>query len=210
MVRLFVYIKRNIPLIWSLFERINGFIFLLIFKRKVQRIMTEVLYENKNNEFEIRQLSKNDLPLLSMLALSQKPSRLLYFQPHLFDQKSLLSVFRNPAFLMMGVFSGTHLEGYFFLRCFLTFKCFVGRLVDEKHEGEGIGKIMNKIMYNIAWRSGFRCLATISKDNNYIMQAHAKNKHMVILKELDDNFLLVEFKPDTTGSVYKEKIKKAD
>ena len=52
---------------------------------------------------------------------------------------------------------------------------------------------MNFIMYETAWRMGFRCLSTISRNNIAVMRAHAKNPTMVVLKELSNDYLLVEF-----------------
>lgn len=94
---------------------------------------------------------------------------------------------------MMGVFDKKRLVGYFFLRCFWNRKCFVGRLIDEPYEGKGIGRVMNHIMYNIGWNAGFRVLSTISKKNHLVMKSHANNPSMVVLKELDNDYLLVEF-----------------
>ena len=94
---------------------------------------------------------------------------------------------------MMGVFKDNEIAGYFFLRCFWNRKCFVGRLIDESHEGQGIGRVMNSIMYNSAWKSNFRCLSTISKNNFSVMRSHANNKTMKILRELENDYLLVEF-----------------
>jgi hypothetical protein len=70
----------------------------------------------------------------------------------------------------------------------------VGRLIDEPYEGKGIGRVMNSIMYNAGWSSGFRVLSTISRNNHWVMKSHANNSTMVILKELDNDFLFVEFK----------------
>jgi hypothetical protein len=105
----------------------------------------------------------------------------------------IIAVYPNPAFLMMGVFDGSRLAGYFFLRCFWNKKCFVGRLVDAPYEGKGLGRAMNGILYPIAWQMGFRCLSTISKNNRDVMRSHAGNPAMRVLKELADDYLLVEF-----------------
>jgi hypothetical protein len=94
---------------------------------------------------------------------------------------------------MMGVFEKDKLVGYFFLRCFWNRKCFVGRLIDYNYRGKGIGWIMNNIMYNVAWDSGFRCLSTISRNNKAVMTAHSRNPAMIILKELQNDYMLVEF-----------------
>ena len=94
---------------------------------------------------------------------------------------------------MMGAFDKERLAGYFFLRFFASKKCFVGRIIDKPYRGKGIGNIMNHIMYQTAWRMGFRCLSTISKNNHAVIRAHAKNTSMVVLKELQNDYLLVEF-----------------
>ncbi len=52
---------------------------------------------------------------------------------------------------------------------------------------------MNFIMYETAWRMGFRCLSTISRNNAAVMRAHSGNRSMRILKELNDGYMLVEF-----------------
>ena len=69
----------------------------------------------------------------------------------------------------------------------------MGRLIDTNYRGKGIGEVMNSIMYDTAWKMHFRCLSTISRNNTAVMRAHAKNGHVVILKELRDDYLLVEF-----------------
>ncbi len=93
----------------------------------------------------------------------------------------------------MMAFKDDELVGYFFLRFFMNRKCFVGRLIDKSYRGQGIGLVMNDIMYETAWSMNFRCLSTISKNNIAVMKAHSKNPSAKIIKELQDNYLLVEF-----------------
>ena len=137
--------------------------------------------------------SPTDIQPLYELIASQPSEDLRYFKPHKFDIGSLEAQKRKPAFLMMGAFEGETLVGYFFLRFFANKKCFVGRLIDKDHRGKGIGLTMNFIMYQTSWRMGFRCLSTISRNNSSVMNAHAKNPTMIVLKELQNDYLLVEF-----------------
>lgn len=102
----------------------------------------------------------------------------------------------DPAFLMFGAYSEQGMVGYFFLRCFWNRKCFVGRLIDEPFEGQGIGRVMNQIMYHTAWWSGFRCMTTVSKHNNAIMRSHERNPHARFRQPLPNDYLLIEFSPD--------------
>jgi hypothetical protein len=60
---------------------------------------------------------------------------------------------------------------------------------------------MNQILYNTAWRSGFRCLTTVSKNNALVMRSHANNPTFRILKELPNDYLYVEFvQPTPNGN----------
>ena len=99
----------------------------------------------------------------------------------------------------MYAFDGDRLAGYFFLRFFANRKCFVGRILDREYRGKGIGNEMNRIMYRTAWSMGFRCLSTMSKNNRAVMKAHSRNSTMVVLKELQSEYILVEFvNPETS------------
>ena len=194
MVKILIYIKHHLSFIWKLIERLNAFLFRILHGRRFKEVVPSVIYEFDLPGYNFRQLIAADLPALHLLINKQAPRRLDYFKPHGFDEKSLQKAYKNPSFLMMGVFDGSQLVGYFFLRFFWNRKCFVGRLIDQPYERKGIGRVMNSIMYNIGWRAGFRVLSTISKNNHLVMKSHANNPLMVVLKELDDDFLLVEFK----------------
>jgi hypothetical protein len=193
LVRLLLYIKHHLGFLWQLLERTNAILFSILYSKKLDTICNRVLQDFSLTGYVFRVLTGKDIPELERLITSQGNERLNYFNPHGFDEASLLKVSRNPAFLMMGVFEGPQLVGYFFLRFFWNRKCFVGRLIDEPYEGKGIGRVMNNIMYNIGWRMGFRVMSTISKNNRLVMRSHANNHTMVVLKELADDYLLVEF-----------------
>ena len=159
----------------------------------MKRVTTEVLEQTKDQSFLFRRLTSTDISALHNMISSQSPDDLRYFNPHGFDIPSLHRQLRNRAFLMMGVFENETPVGYFFLRFFVNRKCFVGRLTEAQYRGRGIGPAMNRIMYSIAWQMNFRCLSTISAKNHLVMKAHETNPHMMVVKKLDDNYMLVEF-----------------
>ena len=134
----------------------------------------------------------SDLPKLHDFFDSQNLEQFRFFKPHAFSLPALQRLHRNKAFLMMSVFEGEKLIGYFFLRFFLNKKCFIGRIVDDNYQRKGVAKSMNEIMYQTIWQSGFRCLSTISKHNKSIVNFHQKGKNIRILKELPNDYLLVE------------------
>jgi RimJ/RimL family protein N-acetyltransferase len=193
MEKILIFIKHHFVFLWKIIEWGNGIIFSLFFKSEMEKVLPMVFKELAAPPFSYRRLDLSDADSLHELIQAQEVSDLEYFRPHGFDLIAVKRQFKNRSFLMMGAFDGGKMAGYFFLRFFANRKCFVGRLIDKDYRGKGIGPVMNSIMYETAWRMGFRCLSTISRNNTAVMRAHAKNKKMVVLKELQNNYLLVEF-----------------
>lgn len=174
-------------------EWVNGVLFAFFYKSKLEMVLPIVFSEAATGRFAYRKLGIEDIRSLFDLIAEQTLSDLKYFSPHKFELTSLETQFKKPAFLMMGAFEKEKLAGYFFLRFFANRKCFVGRLIDKDYRGKGVGATMNFIMYETAWQMGFRCLSTISRNNISVMRAHSKNPDMIILKDLSDDYILVEF-----------------
>ncbi len=193
MERILIFIKHHLAFLWRIIEWGNGLMFSLFFGSKLDRVLSVVFREFSKPPFLYRELTQADADMLYELINSQEGADLEYFQPHGFDKGSIKKQFRNRSFLMMGVFDENRMIGYFFLRFFANRKSFVGRLIDKGYRGKGIGLIMNDIMYETSWGMGFRCLSTISRSNTAVMKAHSKNQSMKVLKELQNDYLLVEF-----------------
>jgi hypothetical protein len=191
--RLLLFIKHHLGFIWNIIDRINGIFFLLIYGKRLDRVLPDVFAEADSKGLVYRKLYSDDIHPLHDLIAAQQPEDLAYFNPHSFTIEALRRQVQKPAFLMMGVFDGEKLAGYFFLRFFVNKKCFVGRLIEREYRGKGFGSVMNFIMYETAWRMGFRCLSTISRNNTAVMKAHSRNPNIVVLKELSNDYLLVEF-----------------
>lgn len=197
MEKLLIYIKHRFAFLWSIIEWVNDRLFFILFSKKLERCLAAVFKEFEKPSYLQRKLNVLDASALIELINYQEKSDIRYFRPHDFDLISIKKQLNKKSFLMMGVFDGSRLIGYFFLRFFVNGKCFVGRLTDRNYRGKGVGKMMNTIMYETAWQMGFRCLSTISKNNNFVLQAHKHNTAMLVLKELSNDFLLVEFvRPD--------------
>ena len=193
MEKLLIFIKHNLAFLWNIIEWGNGIVFSRMYRSRLEKVLAGVFEEVPDSHFTFRKLVQSDLVLLHELLKSQNDGDLDYFKPHDFDMISLERQLKIPSFLMMGAFDGEKMAGYFFLRFFANKKCFVGRLTDKDYRGKGIGLVMNRIMYETAWRMGFRCLSTISRNNTLVMKAHAGNSSMVVLKELAGDYMLVEF-----------------
>jgi len=197
--RTLLFIKHRIPWLWMVVDWLNALVYRLLHRRRMQVQLERAFSEFGLSGYEFRPLERDDLIDLEQLIERQSKARLEYFQPHRFDLAALERMYANPSFLMFGVLVEDRLIAYFFLRCFWNRKCFVGRLMDEAFEGRGIGRVMNQIMYHTAWWSGFRCFTSISRNNKWIMRAHAKNPHARFVSELGNDYQLVEFLPLNHG-----------
>jgi RimJ/RimL family protein N-acetyltransferase len=193
MEKLLIFIKHHFFFLWKIIEWGNGVVFSILYQRSMEKGLPECFSEAGTSGFSFRSLQGSDAEALTLLIASQEASDLKYFSPHPFDLASVKKQFKNRSFLMMGAFDREKIIGYFFLRFFANKKCFVGRLIDRDYRGKGIGNEMNKIMYGIAWNMNFRCLSTMSKNNKAVINAHSKNSSMILLKELQNDYILVEF-----------------
>lgn len=202
MTGLLIFIKHKLPFIWNFIECFNSILFKKLFRPGLRKELEQQLQNHRHEKYTFRQLTISDTDSLSLLLLKQPQQRIKYFQPHGFDRKSLTRLFSNHSLLLLGAFNENELVGYFFLRCFINKKCFVGRLVDESHSNKGIGKTMNQIMYNTGWNCGFRVMSTISKNNNLVIRSHMNNEHFTLLKDLPDDCELIEFRKSVNRTIF--------
>lgn len=193
MEKFLIYIKHHLRFLWNIIEFGNEIVFTHYHGARLDKISENVISEFTGPQLIYRKLNISNAEALCKLINKQSPDDLKFFKPHGFGLHDIEKLARKKSFLMMGVFDADKLAGYFFLRFFANKKCFVGRLIDKNYRGKGIGRGMNVIMYEIAWRMDFRCLSTISRNNLSVMNAHANNKSMIVIKELANDFLLVEF-----------------
>ncbi len=206
MEQILLYVKQNLKILWRIIEGINGFIFWVLYKRKLDRILNEVFMRVEKSNYIFRRINSLDIMALHNMLTLQSENDLEYFKPHAFDIRTLKKYQKSHTFLMMGTYDKDKLIGYFFLRFFANKRCFVGRLIDDQYRGQGIGSMMNLIMYETAWGMDFRCFSTISRNNKNVIKAHAKNPNMVVLKELDNNYLLIEFVRNANSAVKVDEI----
>lgn len=197
MIGLLLKIKHRLPFVWRGIERLNGVLFVMLHRRRVMASARACLGRYRLDGLTFRLLALADGPALSDFLTRQPAARTEFFKPHGFDAASVARQARNPAFMMFGVFREEALVGYFFLRCFWNRRAFVGRIIDQGWDGRGIGRVMNSILYNTAWDSGFRCMTTISRHNRAVVRSHANNSASHVLGDLPGDYMLVEMmRPD--------------
>jgi hypothetical protein len=193
MIKLLIQLKKRLPFIWHFVEYINGVLFKSFFEARIRKNADVILKEFKNEEFSYRFLNVDDLISLHDLFVKQNQEQFRYFKPHDFDLATIKRLYKNPAFLMLGVFDNQRMVGYFFLRCFLNKKSFTGRIVDEQYQGKGIAKRMGKILHKTAWLSNFRVFGTASRDNFKSISSYKSINNFKIIKELDNNYIYFEY-----------------
>lgn len=193
LLRFLYRIKAYHPKIWFVVEIINSRFFGIFYYKQLVTALQFRMSELSSSVCTFRMLALNDVSALQELVNSLEPELQTYFEPHCFCEKALTRQMTNKAFFMLGAFQGKQLIGYFFIRAGVNKKCFVGRLVHKGFRGKGIGRMMNRIMYEAAWETGFHIFATLSLNNKLVMQSHKNNPGMRILKELPDDYRLVEF-----------------
>ncbi len=197
MIRILFFVKHRLGFIWRIIEYLNGVLFGVLFAKRFGRILDGELKNACTNQYSYHLLSPNDVDALQVFLTQQPEDQTRFFKPHAFDKTTLSRLLHNPSFIMMGIFTQHHqIVGYFFLRCFVNKKCFIGRIVDANFQRQGLAKSMSNIMYRTAWLNGFQCLTTISKHNRAIFDLHQKEKNIQVLKELPDHYLLVEMLPN--------------
>ncbi len=193
MIKFLVRIKKQFPFIWIIIESLNGILFSLFFANRIHNNLEKYISIYGNGSLHYRFLEESDLKKLEDFFLSQDEEQFKYYKPHAFDFKTLMRLFHNPSFFMMGVFDGEILAGYFFLRCFLNKHCFTGRIVDARYQGRGISKVMGRILLRAAWDSGFRVFGTASKENVKSLRSYKSINNFKIIKELDNGYIYFEY-----------------
>lgn len=195
MIRILLTIKHRLPFFWHWIEQVNSLLFRTLHRRRIMINARACLGHYQLDGFSFRLLTPEDSAEVSAFLSRQPAARMKFFNPHGFDSQSVKRRAKDPAFIMFGTFCDGALVGYFFLRCFWNRKSFIGRAIDQDWERQGIGRVMNQILYNTAWESGFKCLTTISKHNHSVIRSHTNNPSSQVIGDLANNYMLVEMVP---------------
>lgn len=194
MVNVLMFLKENCIACWRFIEWLNGFIFSVIYSKRFTVNIKKVLSEFAKDSFDYRLLENKDVLELSNFLCAFDQSQVNTFEPHDFDQSTLIRLNNNRSFFMFGVFEKEVLVGYFFLRCFINRKAFMGRIVAMKHRNKGIAKKMAQILHQIAWQSKFRIFSTIDPENISSLKSQAAVCDFTVLQTVSNGYLLIEYK----------------
>ena len=90
------------------------------------------------------------------------------------------------------------LVGYFFLRCFFNGKGYRGRMVDNRWNNKGIGKLMSLAINHIALTLGIRMFSSISPENYASLASVKATCNMKVIKTLENGYFYIEILPQKT------------
>ena len=188
------FIKDKCNFLWDAVEWGNSSIFALQYREKLKGI-PQILKGISDNTFTIRMTVESDAKNLEVFFAEQPESAFEFFKPHGFDEKSVLKVLNNKAFMTFVVTEEDNIVGYFFLRAFVNGKCFRGKIVDYRWRNKGIAKQMGIATNHIATHLGLRMFATISPDNYASMASSKAVNDVRIVKTLDNGYYYIEYAP---------------
>ena len=120
-----------------------------------------------------------------------------YFRPHGFDERSILRLQRNKAFLgyVLRDKGNGEIAGYCFNRCFFHGVGFRGRMVDISYRWKGLGTAMNRMLNEVGFGIGLRLFETVSKDNVASYRSALSASNVKVVKEMPHNDVYLEILP---------------
>ena len=186
------FIKEKLSFLWDAVEWGNSSLFALQYREKLKDI-PQILEGISNNTFTIRMTEESDAKKLEEFFAEQPESAFEFFKPHGFDEKSVLNVLKNKAFMTFVVTENDEIVGYFFLRAFVNGKCFRGKIVDYRWRNKGIAKQMGIATNLIAEHLKLRMFASISPDNYASLASSKAVNEVKIIKTLENGYYYIEY-----------------
>ena len=187
-------LKDKLPFIWDAIERVNEWLFVLRFGKKVKNIVVNCVPEG----YELVAMKDVETAQIVKFFEHQPVDAYTFFKPHGFDEKSIKRLQKNKsyfAYLLIDKADG-QIAGYCFNRCFFQGKGFRGRMVDIDYRGKGLGTAMNKILNEVGFGIGLRLFESVSKDNVASYRSALSASNVKVVKELPHNELYLEILPE--------------
>ena len=194
-------LRDHTPWLWNLANRINAFLFVVRYGKKLEAIEHECLLTlerelmlREKHLYKICPMRDVAAKKISSFFARQPYEAFKYFKPHNFDIKSIEFLKKNRAFLAYVIIDTTNnqIAGYCFNRSFFHGKGFRGRMVDIEYRGRGLGTMMNHLLNTIGFGIGLRLFETVSKNNKASYRSTISSSNYKILKELPENEVYLE------------------
>ena len=187
------FLQERFSFIWDFIEILNAWLFLLRYGRKLKGI--QPILTKHQGDFIVREATLKDVDAIISFFEAQPKESFVFFKPHPFDAPTTKKLIKNRSYLFFIVLDGSQVVGYYFLRSFFMGKSYLGKLVDYRYRGKGIGKMMCLSAMEIAIYCGLRMYETISKDNLASLYSTQKVLDTRIIEEMEDNYIYIEDLP---------------
>lgn len=183
-------LKDKLPYIWDAIEKVNEWLFVFRYGKKVKSIVVNCVPEG----YELVALKDVETTQIVKFFEHQPVDAYTFFKPHGFDEKSIKRLQKNKsylAYLLIDKVNG-QIAGYCFNRCFFQGKGFRGRMVDIDYRGKSLGTAMNKILNEVGFGIGLRLFESVSKDNVASYRSALSASNVRVVKEMENNELYLE------------------
>lgn len=187
-------LKDKFPFIWYTIEKVNEWLFVLRYGKKVKNIAVTCVPEG----YELVTMKEVGTTRIVKFFEHQPKEAFTFFKPHGFDGKSIKRLQKNKsylAYLLIDKANG-QIAGYCFNRCFFQGKGFRGRMADINYRGKGLGTAMNKILNEVGFGIGLRLFESVSKDNVASYRSALSASNVKVVQELPHNELYLEILPE--------------
>lgn len=187
-------LKDKVPFIWDAIEKVNEWLFLLRYGRKIKKVSVSSVPEG----YSLVKMREVPTEKIVSFFQHQPEEAFRFFKPHQFDSKSIKRLQKNKsylAYLLLDKENGK-IAGYCFNRCYFMGKGFRGRMVDIDYRGKGLGTAMNKILNEVGFGIGLRLFETVSKDNVASYRSALSASNVKVVEEMPDNELYLEILPE--------------
>lgn len=188
-------IKEKCSFMWNFIEWANSCIFSMIHRKGLKKI-NEAVGSTVPKPYKMRTASKKDVKRLLAFFSEQPKDAFHFFNPHGFDEPSIQSVIERASFLTF-VLEEMHnykeeIVGYAFMRCFVNGKSYRGYIVDSKHRGQGLGKVIGYGLNHVGDMLHLNMYKSISPQNPASLKVTQAVCDTEILKTLENGDYLIK------------------
>lgn len=188
-------IQNKAPWLWNMVERMNAVAFQMLRSSSIAQL-------NVCCSDGVRLANEDDAHRLQQFFAEQPEENYKWFRPHGFDETSLRRLLRLPSYIMYVQEEDGEVIGYAFLRCFCNGKCFLGKMVDYRHQGKGVCTTLCRVGMRMASMLRVRMYESINEDNVGSMKASRRACEVMVVETLEDGDVLIEDKPKEDDEWY--------
>lgn len=189
------FVKDHLTFMWDVIEWGNSVAFSVKYRKGLRNI-DEIVNEGVPEPYGMRAVQVGDVAVLRDFFAGQPEEAFAYFNPHGFDEKSLKKIVRRKSFLAFLLIvhgtAGDEIVGYAFMRSFLNGSSYRGYMVDVKHRGRGLAKIIGFGLNRVGDALNLTMYKSISPENPASMKATEKVCDIKILKTLENGDYLMK------------------